>query len=528
MTILLCLCTTYLMAEWSSPPLIIYPSAPPYNAVGAAIAIAENGNAVAVWFDVTGSGSFQAATLVSGAVNEQGQPAWILTDPIASSDVQDGFTIYSQTVGMDAEANAMAVWTDGVNVYVAKLAAGASAWQTPVIINTQIGSDSIVDVYIGVSSGGNAIVTWTSSTHSYDCSVLANVFDFEANAWRGQTNILPSAIEFDAGANQVFIDPNGNAVITTTKTSNAVQVVSYNFDLDTWTSIENPDGDLITFMSGAIDSQGNATIIWMSDDGFIHVATLVFNASSFTNQSVLSTSAALDLAAPMVVVDAFGNAVACWPDVSGNFASARFSFASQSWTILDLLDIEGVGPALISLAGDSSGNAIASWTSGFQEEISSIQTAFLSVGLSSWNLLSEPSSSSDMNGLSRIVLTSEGDAVIIWGFGTDDFFGSVASAIFLDVSPPSLPRHFKGKVVLNRFLTGSVPNHYLTWQPSATSNVIEYRLYRNSILINTQSSGLSSYSYMDKNRSKTVPDVYMLVAIREGGSQSFPLFVTLP
>ena len=262
-----------LLGQWSSL-VTVYPNSAPFNAARPSIALDANGNAIAVWFDTTGSGSLRAATLVQGAVDASGQPAWVLTSPIVTSNVQTPSSPYAQGVGVDAAGNATAVWTDGIRVYASTLPFGDSLWSPPIPINNPIVNEVITNLCIGVGINGNAVATWSSSVHPYDATILANVFDPKVQLWLGQMNLLGDAVEFDLSVNPVAVDPQGNAIVATTVTSNLTQAIRYNAQLNTWTRIPGIWMGAVVSESCAIDAHGNAVIVWTDISNMVRSATL--------------------------------------------------------------------------------------------------------------------------------------------------------------------------------------------------------------------------------------------------------------
>jgi hypothetical protein len=517
-----------LRADWSMPPELIYFN----NGALPSMATDGHGNSIAVWFDASGTGSMQAATLASGAVNVFGQPAWVLTTPITSSNAQESFISYEQSVGMDFNGNATAIWTDGTYIYANTLRLGQTTWSAPVIINTPVLSATVSNLYIAVAENGNAIVTWLSSTQPYEYRLFANVFDAGLQLWRGQVDILNGGVISDSTMNQVSVDPSGNGVVVTNGTSNLVQAISYNFTFNIWTQIPSIATTSSISISSTMDPAGNATIVWLEQDGTMNAATLLFNQSSFTNHVVLSSTAEFYTSFPVAVADALGNVVAAWPDISGGLASARYSSLTRTWTGLPLIDLLGNFPELISISGDKQGNVVAAWAAS-TELTGYVQTATLAANAPSWTRLVQLSLATGFNPV--IVLTATGNAVIVWEDVTNIelFFGNLVSSNFLDIfaapTPPLvLPSpYFKGKVIKNKFATQIDRIHQLTWGASPDPSVIEYRLYRNSKLIATFPANHHSFKYEDHNRSKKVKDVYRLVSIAADGRESSPLFVTL-
>lgn len=513
------------MAEWSEPPLIVYSDL----GVTPFIATDENSNSVAVWFDISGTGSMQAATLASGAVNAQGQPNWIGIDPVATSDVQTPSTPYAQAVGMSADGTAMAVWVDGTYVYVAMLNAGETTWSLPTIINTPIDSESVRQPYIAVAANGYAVVTWFSSSHPYDGAVLANVFNPESTTWLGQVNLLGSgAIEFNDDATPVAIDPSGNAVVAFSKTSNDLQAASYNVNTNTWNTIPSIATDFNIGTGVAIDESGNAIIVWIEADNTMNAALLPFEATTLTSHSVLSSSADTTATIPRVVIDALGNAVTAWTDTNGDFASARYSATENTWQALPSISFTDATAGQINLSGDSNGNVVSIW-SVLEESALSIQSATLKTGASAWTTPDIITSGATYLINSQVKLTPAGDAIALWENNAgDDSESAIESSIFLGAVGPLPPSSFTGKVILNKFMTQVDRVNQLTWVASLDPETTEYRLYRNSTLLAiVPADGSPRFSYDDHNTNAQTVYQYKLVALDAEGEASAPLYVIL-
>lgn len=520
----LSLSTTFLMAGWSSNPAIIYPPSGPDHATFASMAVNSDSNAVAVWFDTTGSGSLLGATLASSAVNDQGQPDWVLTNPIASSNVQDPSNSHAQAVGIDSSGNARAVWTDGTYVYTSTLNAGETTWSSSTIINTPVGGRVISNIYIAVAANGVAIVTWSSSLHPYDATIFANVFS--SGNWLGQVNTLSGAVEFTIGLNPIAIDPLGNAIVCFTRTSNdTTQVMSYNITHNTWTSIPSLASNIV-YIDGEMDASGNATVVWTQSDNTMNAATLIFNAHSFTNSTVLSNSVSPNASYPRIVVDESGNALAVWPESSGGLGSARYSFTGATWSAVTTLNLSGNIPSNISLGGDAVGNAVVSYTIT-NGPVRYIQSAKLALTDTSWTILTGLSSFYEADNNCQIVLTEHGDVVAIWENDVSSSTGTINSSIFLSIFAPLPPSQLTGRAIQNKFLIQTDRINELSWQASQDNTTTAYHLYRNNKLIATIPSASGSLTYQDHRRSKNSRDTYKVMAINANDKESTSLSVTV-
>lgn len=538
LVVLLCLDTVPAIGNWSTPPEVIY-SMTEANIPGAiSLATDGAGNSVATWIDDTGSGSLQAATLVSGAVNALGQPAWVLTNPVAASNVFKGTAVLDQMVGMDFNGKATAVWSDATYIYAATLMPGSSTWSTPVIISTPVLGRPVRSPSIAVNSKGDAIVVWASMiSGENEFNILSNIFDADSLSWKGQEDVLGAGIIFaPAGYGAripLSIDPNGNGVISFHNSTDNTQAARYSFGSNTWATIPTAAVNDIVTTSNAMDAAGNATIIWFEYDGTEKAATLPFNQTSLTNIQTLSTTVSVTTFGwTAVVVDGSGNAVAAWADESGNLASARYSFTAQTWSILPLLTTEqDTIIYYISLSSDRKGNVVATWVGGqiAMPAVVNVQAAALDATASLWTLLTTLSSLSSLSGffsLSQVIVTVDGDAIDMW----DTVYtsgGTISSSIFLNLFSPLPPSYFRGNVTNVKFLSQTDRIHLLKWGASPTPQVVEYRIYRNSVLIATIPANGLVFSYQDHNRSKKVSDTYKIVAVNTSGYESDPLFVTL-
>ncbi len=113
------------------------------------------------------------------------------------------------------------------------------------------------------------------------------------------------------------------------------------------------------------------------------------------------------------------------------------------------------------------------------------------------------------------------DALVAW---LDVTGSSIFASSVIHVAPSPL---FVGTVIYNEFLSGTEYVYSLAWLPSPYSTVVGYHLYRNSVLIATISASGPFY-YLDRNRSVSIPDVYVLKSFNAAGTESIGRTVILP
>ena len=451
------ICSTPSLAGWSSPLKMIYPKKPenisfslppPKTAAFPFITNDQKGNFVSVWFDSSGTGSMLGATLAPGAINEKGQPAWKLTQPIATANVVIPYDFYAQCVGMDKKGNATAIWSDGTYVYASILPFGKGEWSPPRVINEPSPNEIPRSLNIAVAENGNKIITWISSTHPYDGNLYANVYLAKEKSWLGQTNLLGNSHEFHIDENQISIDPRGNGIVLVGQNSSGVQAVSYIVKTNTWNQIPSIATNPIISFSSAMDSHGNGVIVWIEEDSTMHGATLPYYATAFSNSTLLSINANTEFSSPQVISNRKGDAVTMWTQGFENLASARYSFKSGLWSFLPLINLKGVFPTFVFLSGDPKGNVVASWTNLKSEETTQpltssatlnfetiIQAATLATYDSSWQQISKLSNYSGNDFNSKVAL-SKGNAVVVCENNLNTLLGTIKSSNYLNIFSP--------------------------------------------------------------------------------------------
>lgn len=433
-------------SSWSLPAEVIYPQQDLKNGTTPFIATSENGNSVAVWYDIEGTmsgyGSMKGAVLTFDI--EKSKPIWTLTSPIAPINVQLPFSPIAQSVGMDAKGNAIAVWADkNDQIRAAQLLAGSTSWTLfPEPLNQCI--DRVNSPSIAIASNGNAVVIWASITHSFDTYLYANVFDSQTNQWRGEIKIFKEVLQNFSNINQVVINPQGDALAVASSTVGSIQASKFNFKSNNWRNIISlPIHSLSeqVFVSAALDPKGNAAFVWVLDNHSLFSTFLFPNQKRIVNQVLLSKDANNLFSYPSIKFDGRGNAIAVWSEDLNGLGSARYSASTQSWNRLPPLDLNNNIPINISLAVDGRGNAVAIW-SIFTDGGSFVQAAVLPNEESSWKLLTQLTPSSGQNLNPQVIITSDGNAISIWENDIGLFFsGSINSSTYLNLFPlDSLPQ----------------------------------------------------------------------------------------
>ena len=295
-----------LAAGWGAAQLLETDNAG--NALVPQVALDPNGNAVAVWHQMTGGFSIIWANRFTPT------GGWGAAERIES----DNADARASQVALDPNGSAVAVWQQSdmtrFNVWANRFTL-AAGWGAAEPIETDNAGNAL-DPQVALDPNGNAVAVWQQSDGTR-FNVWANRFT-PAAGW-GVAELLETDNANSAGESQVALDPNGNAVAVWQ------QADATRFNI--WANRFTPTG-----------GWGVAELLETDDVG---------NALE-----------------PQAALDPNGNAVAVWAQSDGtrnNIWANRFT-PTGGWGVAELLETDDVGNALEPQAAlDPNGNAVAVW-----------------------------------------------------------------------------------------------------------------------------------------------------------------------
>ncbi len=319
-------------------------------------------------------------------------------------------------IGIDASGNAVAVWqeSDGSNTIImgATLPFNGS-WTTPVTLSLS-GEDASIP-QVAVDPQGNAVAVWKRSNGT-NTVIQGAVLPFGASSWTPTADLsLPGK---DADVPQVAVDPNGNAVAVWARLNSLGREVTQGAILAFGSLVWTPTSDLSastddTFVPQvSVDAQGNAVAVWSNVTSVtIQAATLSFGSLVWSPFTTLSGTQA---GVPVVAVNAGGYAIAAWGIFNGtNFViqSATLPFGG-SWSAP--LTVSGAGNSSTpDVAIDTAGNAVAVWFNNIGSDIFT-QAATLAFGASSWSAVTTLTNPGEQAFDQRVRVDGSGNAIAVW------------------------------------------------------------------------------------------------------------------
>ncbi len=226
------------------------------------IALAANGNALAVWLQFDGTrNNIWANRYTPGS--GWGTPELIETD--------DASNAYTPQIAIDASGNAMAVWrqSDGsrYNIWANRYTPG-SGWGAAGTIES--GTGDAYDPQIALDTNGNALAVWLQSD-GIRYNIWAN--RYTAGSGWGTAELIETG-GGDAVSPQIALDANGNALAVWRQSQSGG--TRYNIWANRYTAgngwgyaerIETDDAGDARYPQIALDANGNAMAVWRQSDG---------------------------------------------------------------------------------------------------------------------------------------------------------------------------------------------------------------------------------------------------------------------
>ncbi len=327
------------------------------------IAFDSQGNALAVWYQYDGTVfSIMANRFTVGL-------GWGVAAPIESGAGEANLP----QIAMDAQGNALAVWVQGDGQSYSIMAnryTQLAGWGTAVAIETS--NYAAYEPQIAVDSNGNAWAVW----YQYDgvtLNVMANRYTVSA----GGGSSWATAEMIDSGADaasraQVAIDTAGNATVVWQQFDGGVfNIMAKRHVVGTgWgmaAAIETGSGET-SAPQVAVDARGNALAVWVQREG----AAFNVMANRYTlggsGGGAWGTAAAIETGAgtafnPKIAVNANGEAFAVWYQSNGadNSIMANRFAANSGWGVATAIEANARNNYDSQVVIDANGNALALW-----------------------------------------------------------------------------------------------------------------------------------------------------------------------
>lgn len=386
------------------------------NAFDPQIAVHANGNALAVWYQLTSGGRSDIWANRYAPATGWGAAELIETNDTGSAD--------QVQIVMDIAGNAVAVWRqhDGArtNIWANRYDA-AGGWGTAELIETDDAGNADA-ARVALDPAGNAIAVWQQHDGTR--------YNIRANRYDRATGLWESAQTIETGGGDGFqpdvgIDASGDAWVIWSQhdgTEFSVYASRYGFDAasgtGTWDSpalIESGSGDT-GYTRIAVHASGTALAVWGQSDG----SRYRLWANRYDVVSGWGTAEPIEngigfIDDPQIEMDANGNGVAIWTqDDNGRDQIWVNRYTSSGWgTELAIGATDGhAGSGKVAF--DALGNAIAVWhqSDGTRDNI---RARYFSASSSAWGAIQSLENGTGQADSAQIGIDGNGNAVAVWG-----------------------------------------------------------------------------------------------------------------
>lgn len=283
---------------------------------------------------------------------------------------------YLPQVAMDAAGNAISVWYewDGAaySVY-SNLYKPGTGWGTAGTIESS--SQWATDPQVALSANGQALAVWRqydSAGNRYN--IWANAFmpNWDPNWWHMGGQLIETNDSGSAYAPQVAMDGQGNgmAIWHHDNGTGRMDIWATRFtSKQGWGTpqlVEHDNSGSAYFPQVAMDNEGRAMAVWYQVSGGRAniMANLYTPGLGWGSPVLLEADDTGDALNPQVAMDSSGNATVVWHqwDGSRNNIWANVYTRGMGWGKAGLIEADNLGTAVTgSVAMDSLGNAMAVW-----------------------------------------------------------------------------------------------------------------------------------------------------------------------
>jgi hypothetical protein len=280
------------------------------------IAVASNGNAIAVWEQAGVSGDFDIyARFYNSGV-------WESLLRIENNGAYDDT---APQIAIDSASNALVVWqhytsnSPPLSDIWANRFTQAGGWQTPQLLEADVRTAG--NAQIAMTPDGDAIAVWAQGNYPSSSDVFANRFTPSSNSW-GLPEAVDSATIYSQAEN-IAIGNDGSAIAVWKKTdSTGTYIWANRYIPGTGWGAAEQISDISGAMFGspqvAIDPAGNTITVWAQSDGTnVSIWSNRYTPTSDWGTPELLENSVGDARDPQIAMDDSGRAIAVWKQTNG-------------------------------------------------------------------------------------------------------------------------------------------------------------------------------------------------------------------
>jgi hypothetical protein len=381
------------------------------------VAVDATGDAVAAWSIFDGTNRFQArARSAAGALGQVHN----LSAP--------GQNALTPDIAMDNAGDAVTVWRrfdqSPTTIRIQARARSAAGVLGPLQTLAGAGSDNVFDPQVAVDADGDGMVVWRHFNPATGDRIQARTRS--AAGTLGVTASISVASPQTVGNHRVAVDSDGDAVIVWRASGGSLRDRILLRARSTATGLR-PIQTISAAAAGqsevdpqvAVAAGGAATVVWTRTDGSASRIRARARSAAGALAPVQTLSPAnQDASLPQVAIDGNGNAVAVWHAFNGSNARIQARARSAAGVLGPIQTLytapAGMGVGAPQIAGAGNGGVVVVWeaSNGFSFLIFA-RTRSAAGALGPLQTLVNATSSRRAVG-PRVAMGAGGDAVAVW------------------------------------------------------------------------------------------------------------------
>jgi hypothetical protein len=374
--------------------------------------------------------------------------AWRAPQPAVASLMSPQLGAVQYDLDADGRGNAVLVWTEyhgwwfGGEAWATRYDSTTGGWGPPISLRTQ--RPGVQQIDVAMDAQGNAVAVWSEGNGGGQ--IWAKRYEAATGTWTASTRIDTGLSSNLASGARVVLDQRGNAFVTWS--NDGIWSARYDADTGVWGAATQvaARGSRDSNVRVAVDQQGGALLVWQTEEssGQRGIWASLYKASANSwAASQLLTSSNVRAEGPVVAMDGLGNAFAGWQQSGDGVQTTlwfrRFDKSTALWS--DAIAIgNGEAPQREpTLTVDGRGNALVAWTQG--QATPRIWTNRYDAQAGRWEAPTTLMDLDSSGGIPNIASDAQGNAVLVWQQRNMVWFSRYSAATLQWTAP--------GRVTLN-------------------------------------------------------------------------------
>ncbi|PLY01011.1 MAG: hypothetical protein C0623_06365 [Desulfuromonas sp.] len=328
-------------------------------------------------------------------------------------------TAVSPEVATDENSQTMALWTqsDGAEngVYVNYFDISTGLWSVAEPIAGLTGMT--YSPAVAIEPGGNAIAVWREYTNDHYRAWVKR-YSGSSGSW-SPVEAIASVSDTEVRSPQAAIDSQGNALVVWYQSDNqTLNIWSQSFRVDSgWAEpilLEQEVGSALS-PRVAMDKQGNGLVAWVQSDGVRNnIQGVFYNNLAGWGQPFTVDSTDNTVLAPNVAMNVNGQALIAWYQWEGDKYTLQGNYFAGSWSGPRTIESDFAGGELdVQVAIAADGRAVATWKQHDGERQNVWRTVFDPA--SGWGLAEILNNANQLTDVTaKTAVAADGTLVAIW------------------------------------------------------------------------------------------------------------------